>query len=290
LGGLAFPQVLSSNDVFGYTDVEGFFDQPIPVTGVMGDSHGALFGQRCFDKGMGKATFGTGTSIMVNIGEQPLLSNNGLVTSIAYAIDDKIEYCLEGNINSSGDTIRWLVNELGILESSKQSEEYARKVASSEGVYLVPAFYGLGAPHWDFDCSAIISGIRRDTNKFHITRAGLESIAYQIKDIFAAMEKDMNSAVKILNVDGGATNNNLLMQFVADMLGIDIGKNEIEEFSALGAAYAAGLSVGFWKDKKSLEQIPFATKIYRPEMSKENAAELYNGWRQAVKRCLQKYD
>lgn len=289
LNRLEFPEVLSSDDVFGYTSVDGLFEKPIPVTGVMGDSHGALFGQKCFSKGMGKATFGTGTSIMVNIGEDPALSANGLVTSIAWAIDGEVDYCLEGNINSSGDTIQWLVNELGILENSIQSEEFARKVDSSEGVYLVPAFYGLGAPHWNFNCSAMISGIRRDTNKYHIVRAGLESIAYQIKDIFAAVEKDMNSAVELLKVDGGATNNSLLMQFVADILGINTEKSEIEEFSALGAAYAAGISVGFW-DKKSLQDITDVKKNYVPMMDAAVAAKCYNGWKQAVRRCLEIYE
>lgn len=290
LNHLAFPLVLSSNDIFGYTTVEGLFEKPIPVTGVMGDSHGAMFGQKCFEKGTGKATFGTGTSIMVNIGDEPILSNHGIVTSIAWSISGQVEYAFEGNINSSGDTIRWLADELGILDNAKQSEEFARKVDSSEGVYLVPAFYGLGAPHWDFDCSALISGIRRNTNKYHIARAGLESIAYQIKDIFVAIEKDMKSSVKVLKVDGGATQNDLLMQFVADMLDIEIVKGEIEEYSALGAAYAAGLSLGFWKDKKSLQDIPYAKKLFKPEMSRGAAAQFYNGWKQAVKRCLIKYD
>lgn len=286
---LRFPKVLSSNDIFGYTDVEGFFERKIPVTGVMGDSHGALFGQKCFSKGMGKATFGTGTSIMLNIGDAPVLSSNGLATSIAWGIDGNIEYVLEGNINSSGDTIKWLVEGLGILKSSKQTQEIAAQVDSTNGVYLVPAFYGLGAPHWDYDCKAIICGISRDITKNHIVRAGVESIAYQIKDIFEAIKKDIGSNMKTLKVDGGATNDQILMQFVADILRIDIEKTNVQEFSALGAAYAAGLAVGFWKDKNELEQMQDVSQVYQPKMRQEDVKILYSGWQKALKRTMAKF-
>ena len=226
---------------------------------------------------------------MLNIGDAPVLSSNGLATSIAWGIDGNIEYVLEGNINSSGDTIKWLVEGLGILKSSKQTQEIAAQVDSTNGVYLVPAFYGLGAPHWDYDCKEIICVISRDITKNHIVLACVESIAYQIKDIFEAIKKDIGSNMKTLKVDGGATNDQILMQFVADILRIDIEKTNVQEFSALGAAYAAGLAVGFWKDKNELEQMQDVSQVYQPKMRQEDVKILYSGWQKALKRTMAKF-
>ncbi len=280
------PEVKFSDEIFGMTTAEGLFNNPVPVSGVMGDSHGALFGQQCWKRGMGKCTFGTGSSVMMNIGDKPIASKNNLATSVAWGIGGKIEYVFEGNINSTGDTIMWLVNELGILPDSKMSEEYARKVPSSQGVYLVPAFMGLGAPYYKSEARAIIAGLFRDANKYHIVRAALEAIAYQIKDIVDLMLKDAEISFEELRVDGGPTNNTLLMQFVADMLNLRIIKNEIEELSALGSAYAAGLATGIYKDRESLAGLYRVNGEYQRQMDEKTAAGLYDGWKLAIKKAL----
>lgn len=283
---LKFPEVKSSNEIFGYTTVEGFFDKPIPISGVMGDSHGALFGQKCFEKGMGKATFGTGSSIMINIGDKPKESSNGLVTSIAWALDGKVEYVFEGNINSSGDTIKWLIDGLGLLNNSIESEDMAIKVKDTNGIYLVPAFHGLGAPHWNYDCRALICGITRDSTRNHIVRAALESIAYQVCDIIKAAEKDIRNKVNVINVDGGPTNNDFLMQFVSDIIRANLIKLEIEELSAQGAAFAAGLAVKLWDSKDEIAKLKTVRKAYNPIMKESEAEELYLGWQKALKRTM----
>lgn len=288
LSSLQMPQVYDSDRIFGYTTVEGIFDRPIPVAGVMGDSHGALFGQHCWSKGMGKATFGTGSSVMMNIGSEPLCSKNGLATSIAWRMAGKVEYVFEGNINCSGDTIKWMVDELGILPSAKLSQEYAEKVPSSQGVYLVPAFVGLGAPHWRSEARAIICGLFRDANKYHLVRAGLESIAYQIADIVIPMLEDAQMELSELRVDGGPTNNTLLMQFTADLLGTTIVKNKLEELSALGAAYAGGLTVGVWESKEQLCAFRRTGSEFKRSMPQEEIDAYYGGWKAAVRLITEK--
>ncbi len=286
LKNVQLPEVKYSDEIFGMTTADGLFDNPVPVSGVMGDSHGALFGQQCWKPGMGKCTFGTGSSVMMNIGDKPIASKNNLATSVAWGMGGKIEYVFEGNINCTGDTIRWLVNELGLLPDARMSEEYARKVASSEGVYLVPAFMGLGAPYYESNARASITGLFRDANRYHIVRAALEAIAYQIKDIVDLMHKDAGMSFEELRVDGGPTNNALLMQFVADILNLRIVKNEIEELSALGSTFAAGLATGIYRDREYLAGLRRTSGEYQRRMEETIAQGLYDGWKLAVKKTL----
>jgi glycerol kinase len=276
------PEVRFSDEVFGTTTLGGIFNKPIPVAGNMGDSHGALFAQQCWSKGMGKCTFGTGGSIMMNIGTQPVLSKNRIGTSIAWGMSGSVEYVFEGTIVCMGDTIKWLINEMGLIKDSVESQEFAEKVDSSEGVYLIPAFVGLGAPYWQSEVRAAICGMHRYANKYHIVRAGLESIAYQIRDIVDPMIKDSGLSLKELRVDGGPTNNTFLMQFTADILGCSIIKNSVEELSAQGAAYAGGLAAGFWKDRTEIAGLKRTSATYNREMGIEQAEVLYSGWREYV--------
>lgn len=282
LTNLKMPRVCFSDEIYGYTTVEGLFPNPIPVAGDMGDSHGALFAQQCWQPGMGKCTFGTGGSIMMNIGYTPNPSHNRLNTSIAWGLNRKVEYVYEGTIVCMGDTIKWLINELGLIANSAQSEEFATKVTSSEGVYLVPAFVGLGAPHWNSEARALICGLHRYANKYHIVRAGVESITYQIRDIVEPMLRDANMTLSDLRLDGGPTHNKFLMQFTADLLGAEMIVSEVEELSALGAAYAGGLAVGFWKNREEIAATRTPVATYRPVMEKAEADELYAGWQNAV--------
>jgi glycerol kinase len=284
LEGMAFPEVRCSDEVFGKTTLEGVFSAPIPVAGVLGDSHGAMFGQQCWEKGMGKCTFGTGSSVMMLTGDRPVFSGQGLATSIAWGMGGKVEYVLEGNINCTGDTLNWLKNELGILPDVKDSEEYARQVSSSQGVYLVPAFSGLGAPHHWSDARAVICGLFRNAGKYHIVRAALEAIAYQIRDVVEPMTADAGMRFEEIRVDGGPTGNAFLMQFVADMAGTRIVCNEIEELSALGAASAGGLAVGVFSGREALARLYRPGKHYEKTMNEAQARALYEGWRQALQK------
>ena len=280
------PEVHYADEIFGMTTVEGIFDKPIPVAGDMGDSHGSLFAQQCWEKGTGKCTYGTGGSIMMNIGAQPKLSSNKIGTSIAWALSGKVEYVFEGTIVSMGDTINWLINELGLIQNSAESQTFAEKVDSSNGVYLVPAFDGLGAPHWKSEVSALVCGLSRSSNKYHVVRAGLESIAYQIRDIIDPMLKDAELELKELRVDGGPTKNTFLMQFTADMLNTRIVVNSVEELSALGAAFAGGMAVGFWKDRDEISSLTSISATYERTMTEEIAERLYDGWKNAVKMLI----
>lgn len=282
LQNVEMPQVKCSDEIFGYTTAEGIFPHPIPVSGIMGDSHGALFGQQCWQRGMAKCTFGTGGSVMMNIGDVPLPSQNRLATSIAWGLGGAVTYVFEGVIMSMGDTIRWLADEMGLIQNSGQSEPLAEQVPSTGGVYLVPAFGGLGAPYWNSTARGLICGIQRDTDKRHVVRAGLESIAYQIRDIIEPMAKDAGLCFSELRVDGGPTNNRWLMQFTADLLGVSVVKNDVEELSSLGAAYAGGLATGFWKDREELESLRKTADIYQRKVSEKTADDCYQGWKQAV--------
>jgi glycerol kinase len=277
------PRLQYSDEIFGYTTAEGIFPKPIPISGIMGDSHGALFAQQCWKAGMGKCTFGTGGSIMMNIGFNPILSKNKIGTSIAWGLAEKVEYVFEGTIICMGDTIKWLVDEMGLIASSAESQACAEKTDSTEGVYLVPAFNGMGPPHWKPNARALICGIHRYTGKQHIVRAGLESIAYQIRDILEPVFQDSKSALAELRVDGGPTNNSFLMQFTADILKTNILVNSIEELSALGASYAAGLATGFWKSREEIQGLFKSSKSYVPKLASSRADELYNGWKDAIK-------
>jgi len=280
------PEVKFADEIFGTTDANGAFSENLPVTGVLGDSHAALFGQLCFEPGMGKATYGTGSSIMMNIGDKPLISPEGLVTSIGYAINGSVTYVYEGNIHCTGGTIKWLQDDLELIKSDSEAEIIARQVPSAEGVYLVPAFAGLGAPYWNNEARAIICGMTRGSKKAHVVRAALEAIAYQVKDLVDLMTERSGIKLKELRVDGGPVKNNLLMQFQADMLQSNINRSEIPEASALGVALVAGLSTGIWKNMDELISLRSDGDIIKGEMAREKADELYNGWKRAVQRSF----
>jgi len=279
-----FPELKYSDEIFGYTDTAVVFDHPIPISGLLGDSHAALFGQNCFLQGMAKATYGTGSSIAMNIGETALAAPEGLVTSIGYGISGKIYYIFEGNIHCTGDTINWLKNELQLINSASETEELANSVDSTIGTYLVPAFVGLGAPYWDNSARASLTGIGRDTTKAHVVRAALESIAYQVKDLIDLMVKEGGIELKELRADGGPTRNNFLMQFQSDMLGREVVRSTIEEVSALGATFMAGLATGFWSSLEDIKTLYNSDRTFAPLMGPEENEKLYGGWKKAVDR------
>jgi len=277
-----FPKVKFSDEIFGYTETSVVFDEPIPVAGLLGDSHAALFGQNCTAPGIGKATYGTGSSVMMNIGNSPLPPPEGLVTSIGFGMDKKIDFVFEGNIHCTGDTLNWIKNELKLIDKHAELEPLATSVESNHGVYLVPAFVGLGAPYWDNTARACISGMSRNTTKAHVIRAAQESIAYQIKDLVDLMSSNGTVQLQELRVDGGPTRNNFLMQFQADMLQGKVERANIEEISALGATFMAGLATGFWKNMDEISSLRKSDKIFKSEMESEKAKTLYNGWKNAV--------
>lgn len=273
------PEVRPSSEIYGYTTILGC---QIPISGVAGDQQAALFGQACFKPGMAKNTYGTGCFLLMNTGETPVKSKNGLLTTIAWGEGGKVEYALEGSIFIAGAAIQWLRDEVHLLESAKDSEYFATQVESSEGVYVVPAFAGLGAPYWDMYARGAILGLTRGTGRNHIIRATLESLAYQTRDVLDAMEEDSNITLEALKVDGGACANNFLMQFQADVLKAPVERPEVIETTALGAAYLAGLSVGFWNDKQDVINSWNLERRFEP--SDENADILYAGWQKAVSR------
>jgi len=279
-----FPAVKFSDEIFGYTDPDLIFDKSIPISGIMGDSHAALFGQNCFQPGLGKATYGTGSSFMVNIGDKPLKAPQGLVTSIGFAFNQSIVYVFEGNIHCTGDTINWLKNELQVIADASESETLAASVDGNGGVYLVPAFVGLGAPYWDNEARACIVGMSRSSTKAHVVRAGLESIAYQVKDLTDLISSGGTVQLKVLRVDGGPTRNRLLMQFQADILQTKVERAGIEEISALGAVFMAGLAIGFWKDLNEIISLRSRQIIFEPEKTKSEVDKLFTGWKKAVKK------
>jgi glycerol kinase len=280
-----FPEVRYSDQIFGETDPSVVFNIPVPVAGLLGDSHAALFGQNCFEPGMAKATYGTGSSIMMNIGNEPLPAPDGLVTSVGYGRAGKIDYVFEGNIHCTGDTINWMVNDAEMISSPAESEKLALSVSDNNQVYFVPSFVGLGAPYWDNRARACISGMARNTKKAHIVRAALESIAYQIKDLIDLMAANASVPFREMRVDGGPTRNNFLMQFQSDMLRKEVVRSNIEEISALGAAFMAGLACGFWKDPDEIKSLRKVDKTFTPAMSSEENEKLYSGWKVAVKRA-----
>jgi glycerol kinase len=279
-----FPKVRFSDEIFGYTDPSAVFGLELPIAGLIGDSHAALFGQNCFEQGMAKATYGTGSSIMMNIGKKLLVAPKGLVTSIGYGLNGEIDYVFEGNIHCTGDTINWLKNELQLINNASETEELANSVNSTNGVYLVPAFVGLGAPYWDNSARASLTGMNRDSNKAHIVRAALESISYQVKDLIDLMIKENGIELNELRVDGGPTRNNFLMQFQSNILEREVVRSTIEEVSALGATFMAGLATGFWKDLEEIKSLYRSDKTFKPEMKSEEIENLYNGWQKAVER------
>ncbi len=279
------PQVTSSSEVYGYTAPEEFFGQKAPLAGIAGDQQAALFGQTCLESGMAKNTYGTGCFMLMNTGGKAVVSNNGLLTTIAWGLDGKVQYALEGSIFIAGAAVQWLRDGLKIIDTSPDSEYFAGKVEDAGGVYVVPAFAGLGAPYWDMYARGAMFGLTRGTTKEHIIRATLESLAYQTKDVLGAMEADSGLKLKALRVDGGAVTNDLLMQFQADILGVAVERPQVVETTATGAAYLAGLAVGFWKQEDILKNWR-ANELFEPNMTEETRSALYKGWKDAVKRTM----
>ncbi len=278
------PEVKPSSCVYGYTDAQTFGGAEIPIAGVAGDQQAALFGQACFADGMAKNTYGTGCFMLMNTGEKPVPSNNGLLTTIAWGVDGKVEYALEGSIFVAGAAVQWLRDELKLIDNAAQSEELASSVPDTHGVYVVPAFVGLGAPYWDMYARGTIVGLTRGANRNHIVRATLESIAYQVKDVLKAMEDDSGITLKALKVDGGAVANNFLMQFQSDILGVPVVRPVVTETTAMGAAFLAGLAVGFWKDKADIAAKWKIDRTFEPAMSAADRDQKYSGWTKAVER------
>ncbi len=276
-------EVCDSDACFGETDFEGLFEKPVPIHGVLGDSHGALYGQGCLKSGMIKATYGTGSSIMMNIGEKPVLSTHGVVTSLAWRIGGKVNYVLEGNLNYTGAVITWLKDDMNMITSPQETQQLAQEALKEDNLYLIPAFSGLGAPYWDSHASAAILGMTRTTGRKEIVRAGLECIAYQIMDVVEAMSQDAGIGVNELRVDGGPTKNEYLMQFQSDILGAVVKVPETEELSGIGAAYAAGIALGVWDQEifGGLEG-----REYVPGMNGEARLSKSGGWKEAVKRVI----
>lgn len=277
------PEVRQSSEIYGSTD-ESILGKEIPIAGIAGDQQAALFGQVCFQEGMVKNTYGTGCFMLMNTGDKPVNSKNGLISTIAWSIDNKVEYALEGSIFMGGAIVQWLRDELKIINDAADSEYFAKKVKDTSGVYLVPAFAGLGAPHWDMYARGTLIGLTRATNINHIIRASLESIAYQTKDVINAMISDSEMNLTALKVDGGATSNDFLMQFQADILGVEVDRPETTETTALGAACLAGLATGFWKSKGEIAQKWSLDKKFKPQITREEREKLYAGWEKAVGR------
>src|SRR5699024_912902 len=248
------PEVRQTSEVYATTVDYHFFGYEIPIAGIAGDQQAALFGQACFDEGMAKNTYGTGCFMLMNTGEKGISSDNGLLTTLAWGVDGKVEYALEGSIFVAGSAIQWLRDGLKLIETAPESEDFAEKVDSADGVYVVPAFVGLGTPYWDSDARGAVFGLTRGTTKAHFIRATLESLAYQTKDVLDVMIEDSGIDLKSLRVDGGAVKNNLLMQFQSDMLGVPVERPIVQETTALGAAYLAGLAVGFWESKEAIQK------------------------------------
>ena len=279
------PEVRPSAHIFGEIDEEIFGFPGIPVGGIAGDQQAALFGQACFEPGMVKSTYGTGNFILMNTGNHPVRSDSGLLSTIAWGFGGKGEYALEGSVFVTGAAIQWLRDEMGLIRTAAESEEYASRVEDTGGVYVVPAFTGLGAPYWDMYARGTIIGITRGTNKNHIVRAVLESLAYQTRDVVECMAGDSGIQVKELKVDGGASVNNFLMQFQADILGVAVARPEIIESTARGAAFLAGLAAGFWKEKAELQRIDKQDRVFCPGIDGSCRELLYRNWKRAVERA-----
>ncbi|MCI8615872.1 FGGY-family carbohydrate kinase [Parablautia intestinalis] len=277
------PEVTDSDACFGMTDCEGTFAQPIPICGVMGDSHAALFGQNCRKRGLTKTTYGTGSSIMMNIGEKPIISRKGIVTSLAWGRSGQAEYVLEGNLNYTGAVITWLKDDLKMIACAGETEKLAEEAHQGDALYLVPAFTGLGAPYWDSHARAAITGMDRNTGRREIVRAGLECIAYQIADIIQVMEEESGIEVAELRVDGGPTRNRYLMQFQSDILKKKVAIPQAEELSGIGAAYMAGLALHIWGEEifHNLERT-----LYTPKMDEKTADKKQKGWKEAVTKVI----
>jgi glycerol kinase len=279
------PEVKPSSEVYGTTDTDVFYGAEIPLAGIAGDQQAALFGQACYQPGLAKNTYGTGCFLLMNTGETAVHSSTGLLTTIAWGVRGKVEYALEGSIFIAGASIQWLRDELRLIDDAADSEFFAAKVSDTGGVYVVPAFVGLGAPYWDQYARGTIVGMTRGTNRNHIIRATLESMAYQTRDVLTCMEKDSGITLKEVRVDGGASANNLLMQFQADILGVPVERPVIVETTALGAAYLAGLAVDFWDDREQIAQNWKIARKFIPQMAEKEREVLYAGWQRAIERA-----
>ncbi len=279
------PEVKNSSEIYGYANLGGKGGFRIPIAGIAGDQQAALFGQACFKSGEAKNTYGTGCFLLMNTGEKMVESKNGLLTTIAIGINGKVEYALEGSVFVGGASVQWLRDEMGLIKDAADTEYFANKVENSNGVYVVPAFVGLGSPYWDMYARGCIVGLTRGANRNHIIRATLESIAYQSKELLEAMEEDSGMKLSILKVDGGAVANNFLMQFQSDILNTEVLRPKVTETTALGAAYLAGLAVGFWNDKDEIMDRWSLDKLYEPKLEEEKREKLYKGWKKAVTRA-----
>lgn len=275
------PQVKNSSEIYAYTTIQG---EEIPIAGIVGDQQAALFGQCCFEQGQAKNTYGTGCFLLMNTGDKPCFSQNGLITTIAIGLNGKVQYALEGSVFVGGAVIQWIRDEMRFINESKDAEYYAQKVEDTGGVYLVPAFTGLGAPHWDMYARGCIIGITRGTKREHIIRAAQESIAYQSYDLVKAMEKDTGVSIRELKVDGGASRDAFLMQFQADVLDCEVRRPMIRETTALGAAYLAGLAVGVWKDTDEIRKLWNCDTVFQSQMKAERREKLLRDWHRAVER------
>lgn len=280
------PEVRPSSEVYAHTVTHHFFGHEVPIAGAAGDQQAALFGQACFDKGMAKNTYGTGCFMLMNTGEKAVSSNHGLLTTIAWGLNGKVEYALEGSIFVAGSAIQWLRDGLRMFKDAKDSEQYAERADSTEGVYVVPAFVGLGTPYWDSDVRGAVFGLTRGTTKEHFVRATLESLAFQTKDVLTAMEADSGISLKTLRVDGGAVKNNFLMKFQSDMLGVPVERPVVNETTALGAAYLAGLAVGYWNGKEEIASQWNIDSSFKPSMQPEVSEKLYSGWKKAIRAAM----
>ncbi|MGZ0166502.1 MAG: glycerol kinase GlpK [Planctomycetales bacterium] len=277
------PEVRASSEVYGETD-PALFGTAIPIAGIAGDQQAATFGQGCFEAGQAKNTYGTGCFLLMNTGDKPVVSNNGLLTTVGWKVDGKVTYCLEGSVFVAGAVVQWLRDGLQFFDDASEVEALARSVDSTDGVYLVPAFVGLGAPYWDADARGTLVGMTRGTTRAHIARAALEAIAYQTKDVLDAMEQDCGQSLDILKVDGGATANSLLMQFQSDLLGVTVQRPVVGETTALGAAYLAGLATGVWESQADVSSNWQLETEFQPSASNSQTDQLYADWKRAVER------
>ncbi|MFJ7938104.1 glycerol kinase GlpK [Peribacillus sp. NPDC096622] len=280
------PEVRPSSEEYARTIEYHFFGQSIPIAGAAGDQQAALFGQACFNEGMAKNTYGTGCFMLMNTGAKAVSSEHGLLTTLAWGLNGKVEYALEGSIFVAGSAIQWLRDGLRMLHDAKDSETYAKRVESTDGVYVVPAFVGLGTPYWDSEVRGAVFGLTRGTSKEHFIRATLESLAYQTKDVLDAMEADSGIELQTLRVDGGAVKNDFLMQFQSDLLRVPVERPTINETTALGAAYLAGLAVGYWKDQEEISRQWAVDKTFKPSMEEQDSEKLYEGWKKAVNAAM----
>lgn len=280
------PEVCSNTEIFGYTDDYLFYGQKIPIAGMAGDQHAALIGQGAFEEGMVKNTYGTGAFILMNTGAEPIVSESGLLTTIGYGIGKEVTYALEGSIFVAGSAIQWLRDGLRLIDDAAVTESYALSVPDSNQLYVVPAFTGLGAPYWDQEARGAIFGITRGTTKEHFIRGTLEALAYQTCDVVKTMAHDANLPISLLKADGGASKNNFLMQFQADILQTDVKRPEFLETTALGVAFLAGLTTGFWQDFDEIKAVYTKAETFKPQMSPAISGNLYEGWQEAVEATM----